>query len=97
MSEIEVFNPVAETVKAHVAPAVRPTDLAGKRIGLYWNYKSGGDLALAHVKELLGKRYPDARFEEFVADVGFTVKYGTEKLADRVASACDVVVGTTAD
>jgi hypothetical protein len=97
MSELRVFNPVAEVVEVRVKPARRPSSLEGKRVGLYWNYKSGGDLALDRVEELLHERYPKAQFAHFRGDVGFTVKYGTEKLADQVAASCDVVVGSTAD
>jgi hypothetical protein len=97
MPTLRVWNPVAKIVEAHVRPAERPASLEGKRIGLYWNYKSGGDVALERVRELLQERYPGTEFANFEGDVGFTVKYGTEALAKRVAAACDVVVGSTAD
>ncbi len=58
---LEVLNPrgVIEAKKAF-APSPRVKDLAGKRVGLYWNSKHGMDNFYAAFAELLKKRYPTA-------------------------------------
>jgi hypothetical protein len=59
--EIEVLNPRGEIEAIPVfAPNSRVADLAGKRVGLYWNGKPGIDNFYAVFEELLKKRYPTA-------------------------------------
>jgi hypothetical protein len=59
--KLEVLNPrgVIEAKKAY-APTPRVKDLAGKRVGLYWNSKHGMDNFYTAFAELLKKRYPTA-------------------------------------
>ena len=58
---LEVLNPrgVIEAKKAY-APSPRVKDLAGKRVGLYWNSKHGMDNFYTAFAEMLKKRYPTA-------------------------------------
>ncbi len=97
MAELRVLNPVARSMEQRIEPAPRPSDLNGKRIGLYWNIKDGGDIALRRTQELLQERYPKADFGMHQGDVGFQMRYLTPAGADRLASECDVVVGTASD
>lgn len=97
MAHLKVFNPVARSVEMRVDPAPRPSDLDGKRVGLYWNMKDGGDVALSRVEERLRERFPGARFVRQQGDKGFQYRYLSATGADRMARDCDVVVGTTAD
>lgn len=97
MAELEVLNPVALPVRNDVTAASREPDLAGRRIGLYWNIKAGGDVALAHAKELLASRYEGATFVDLMGSVGVTMRHLTQEDAERVADECDAVVGTTGD
>jgi hypothetical protein len=97
MSRLRVFNPVARAVEISVAAALRRADLHGARVGLYWNMKSGGDVALQRVEAVLAQRYPDARFSYHQGDVGAAMRHNTPAAADRIARACDVVVGTSSD
>jgi hypothetical protein len=97
MSTLEVLNPVAEPVESRFERAARPASLAGKRVGLYWNMKSGGDKALDRVEELLRARYRDLVFTREHGSVGFLMRHATAADAGRIAAQCDVVVGTTAD
>jgi hypothetical protein len=97
MARIEVLNPVAQTVEHSVPLAPRPGDLAGKRIGLYWTMKSGGDLALDRVEELLKEQFPGIKTSRYVGSVGFVMRHLTTEDADRIARECDAVVGTTND
>ena len=97
MTSIEVFNPVAEIVPTHVDPAVRYDALEGKRVGLYWNFKTNGDLALSHVERLMAERFPGTTFVNVRGDGGLLAKHATESVASYVAQTCDVVVGAIAD
>lgn len=97
MARLEVLNPVAQTEEQSILPAPRPDDLAGKRIGLYWNMKSGGDLALDRLEELLKERFTGIRVNRYIGSVGFLMRHLTSEDADRIARECDAVVGTTND
>jgi hypothetical protein len=52
MARLDIVNPVSKTVEYSVKPAVRPRDLTGATIGLYWNMKAGGDAALDRTEAL---------------------------------------------
>jgi hypothetical protein len=59
--KLEVLNPrgIIEAKKSF-APSPRVKDLAGNRVGLYWNRKQGMDNFYTVFAELLKKRYPTA-------------------------------------
>jgi hypothetical protein len=97
MVRLEVLNPVAQVAPQKASPAARPPDLTGKTVGLYWNMKAGGDIALARVRELLAGRYPGLTFREYTGSVGFLMRHATPEDAARIAGECQVVVGTTGD
>ncbi len=97
MTAIKVRNPVASTVARHVEPAPRLGDLNGKRIGLYWNMKAGGDVALFRIKSVLEERYPGARFADYQGSVGGLMRHCTAADSDRIAKEVDAVIGTTSD
>jgi hypothetical protein len=97
MATLKVVNPVAEPVKTRFARARRPLSLMGKRVGLYWNLKSGGEAALARVEELLRQRFSGLRFIHAQGSVGFLMRHATAADVERIAASCDAVVGTTAD
>jgi len=61
--ELKVVNPRGEIEPPPIfAPAPRLDDLAGKKIALVHNMKSGADTFLDAVEELLQKKYPDIEF-----------------------------------
>lgn len=61
MVELKLLNPRGSIeAKPVSAPNPRVTDLAGKRIGLYWNSKPGLDNFYKVFEELLKERYPTA-------------------------------------
>jgi hypothetical protein len=97
MARLEIVNPVARTVQHSVKPAPRLERLDGRRIGLYWNMKAGGDAALDRTEELLRARFPATRFARSTGSVGFIMRHATAEDADRMAAEVDAVVGTTAD
>ena len=58
---LSVMNPRGEIPPPTFhAPAERVRDLDGKKIGIYWIGKAGGDNFWDGVEELLNERYPQA-------------------------------------
>jgi len=95
--KLEILNPQAQTAEETVKAAVRPHDLRGKRIGLYWNLKAGGDQALAHAAARLGERYPGTTFKQYWGEVGGLIRMATAEDVARMAAECDAVIGTSSD
>ena len=89
---LEVLHPVARIAEGRIAPASRPADLTGKTVGLYWNQKPGGDLALATVAKLLESRFHDLRFRHFT----FPFPTAPDDLSAVVDAEVDAIVSTTA-
>ncbi len=54
---LQILNPTAVLRYTPMPPAKRLPDLKNKKIGLYWNHKARGNIALERVKELLTERY----------------------------------------
>jgi hypothetical protein len=80
--ELEVANPVGESASVTITPAARLTDLAAKTIGLYWNFKPGGNIGLDRVAVLLAQRYPSITFRHFEGSIGAAVRHITVQQAD---------------
>lgn len=97
MVKLVVANPLAASTVHSIEPAPRAGDLHGKKIGLYWNIKAGGDHALDRTEELLRRRYPDAQFDRLLGSIGSTVRHLTPADSDKIASTYAAVVGTTGD
>ncbi len=97
MVELKILNPQATTAITPVSLASRISDLSGRTIGLYWNMKAGGDVALEHTARLLGERFPRAEFRYYAGSVGAIMRHATAEDTERMARECDVVVGTTGD
>ena len=56
---LEVMNPRGEIPPPpFYAPAPRVSDLDGKKVGIYWIGKAGGDNFWNGVEELLNERFP---------------------------------------
>jgi hypothetical protein len=59
---LEVMNPRGEIPPPPFhAPSPRVSDLNGKKIGIYWIGKAGGDNFWDGIEELLNERYPEAK------------------------------------
>ncbi len=92
---LRVLNPVAIRRFKPMSPAKRIKDLNNKKIGLYWNYKARGDVALNRVKELLSEQFEGMSFEWF--ETG-PFHEGTEEWFESVReSGVDGLVATTGD
>lgn len=82
--KLEALNPRGEIEPPPtLVPAARVTDLAGKKIGIYWNGKQGGPNFWDVVEELLKKRFPTATIvrRSGASDLGDTL---AAKLAKEV-------------
>ncbi len=97
MTTMKFLNPVAAIAKRTASPAPRPDSLDGKTLGLYWNNKTGGNIALRAAAVHLLKRYPTLKVREYQGSVGSTTRYMTPKDASLIASECTAVIGSTAD
>ena len=94
MYKLDVMNPVAPVLgDVEATPlAPRPSSLEGKTIGLVWNGKANGDVALRRAGELLEQQIP-----------GVTVKFYSGALPtptfimDKAKEEVDVAIGCTAD
>lgn len=62
---LKVLNPISIRKFTPIKPANRLKDLNNKKIGLYWNHKARGNVALDRVKELLSERFKGITFEWF--------------------------------
>jgi len=90
---LAVLNPTAEAwggSKSSLAP--RPASLDGLTIGLLWNGKPNGDVALKHVGEALQARFPGVEVNFYAGSIRFE-----KALLDRAKAECDVVVTSNAD
>jgi len=94
MADLEVLNPVATSVGdlRQFPISQRLTVLDGKRIGLWWNLKRGGDVALHRIGARLQEKFPGIELvwlEDQFPAANETVNHATKD--------CQAVVGATGD
>ena len=65
MATLEIMNPVAKRTGGTFPPARRLDTLSGKTVGIYWNTKKGGEVALNRLAELMRKDFPKVQFKNF--------------------------------
>jgi hypothetical protein len=85
---LTVLNPRGESEPPqNLGITGRVTDLAGKKIGLYWLGKPDGDVFFARVQKLLEERFPTATVLQYTGafDIG-------DALAAKVAKEVDTFV-----
>ena len=85
---LEVMSPRAEIPPpAFFAPSARVKELAGKKIGIYWIGKAGGDNFWDGVEQLLNEKYPTAKVIRYrgAFDLG-------EKMAAQIAKEVDTIL-----
>lgn len=94
-----VLNPVAAAKVGAQGTAAKLEDFSGKRVGLWWNGKPGGDVFLNEVAAQLESRFPGMQtvriWEHRPRSTSF---YGIPK--DDItfmAGAADVVIGALGD
>ena len=94
MYMLEVLNPVA-TVQGELktsSSAPRPHTLDGLTVGLLWNSKRGGEVALTHAAELLRGHYKDIKVIRYDGSMPCP-----PAMVQQAHQECDVVIGSTAD
>jgi hypothetical protein len=96
MDQLVVLNPIGVFKPDRVSPAPRLGDLNNKRIGLQWNEKPRGDIALQRVKELLEERYEGMEVR-FLPSTNIVRPLTQDQLDEITAWKPDAVVGGTAD
>ena len=96
MEKLVVLNPIGVFKPERVAPATRPTDLNNKRIGLHWNEKPRGDVALQRVKELLEQQFTGVE-TKFLPTTNIVRPITQDQLDEILVWKPDAIVGATAD
>ncbi len=85
---LEVLNPRGE-IKAlpSLAPSARVADLAGKKIGIYWIGKQGGNNFWDEVEVLLKAKFPRTQVVRYngAFDLG-------ADMAGKIAKECDAFI-----
>ncbi len=84
---LEVMNPRAEIPPPPFSPpSPRVKELSGKKIGIYWLGKAGGDNFWDGVEELLKERYPTAKILRYRGpfDLGDEMAVKISKEVDTV-------------
>ncbi|MFC1963040.1 hypothetical protein ACFLVL_00230 [Chloroflexota bacterium] len=91
---IEVLNPVAvaEGELNKFSLASRTKSLSGKKIGLLWNAKRGGDVALAKVGELIESQFGNVQLIRIDGSIGCK-----PEVLDFAKKECEVAIGSTGD
>ncbi|MBI2910093.1 MAG: hypothetical protein HYX92_20825 [Chloroflexi bacterium] len=92
-ARIEVMNPVAEARPRAVMPARRLDTLNDKKIALWWNTKSHGDVALSAAAEAIGQRFKNVTFTRVTRQLDQRPGPYDEILK----SGCDAVIASTGD
>ena len=94
MYSLDVLNPVAPVLgEVNATPmAPRPSSLEGKTIGLVWNGKANGDIALRRAGELIQQQVPSVKLK-FYSGALPTPKF----ILDQTKAEVDVAIGCTAD
>jgi hypothetical protein len=71
---LEVLNPVGVADIKPVAPALRLSTLEGKKIGMIWNAKPGGQYLLDEVEKQLSAKYKGITFVRMQSEQGMSAE-----------------------
>ncbi|HYG26989.1 MAG TPA: hypothetical protein VD906_08780 [Caulobacteraceae bacterium] len=92
-ASLEVLNPTSDEYGQGRAPlAPRLKSLSGAVVGLLWNGKPRGDIALKAVGKLIQQQVPDADVRFYPGTIRFT-----KELLAQAAEECDAVITCAAD
>ena len=92
---LRVLNPVAILRYKPIPAAKRLQSFENKKIGLYWNHKARGNIALDRVRELMSERFPGMTFDWFETPISMeATKEWFENVKKR---GVDGVVASTGD
>ena len=94
MHTLEVLSPIASSAHDNSigTAAPRPRTLDGLTLGLLWNSKRGGEVALVKAGQLLQERYRGLKVIRYDGSMPCD-----KELMERARSECDVFIGSTGD
>ena len=92
---LTVRNPIAVAEKEIEKPAARLADLSNKKIGLLWNSKARGDVALEQAEVLLKEKFSGLEFSWF--KTGNSTALAPKELKILKAQKNDAFIATTGD
>ena len=94
MFTLEVLNPIAQSEgETKVSNAARRTrSLDGMTLGLIWNSKRGGELALTKAGELVSNKYKDVKVIRYDGSMPCE-----KELMQKARQECDIFIGSTGD
>ncbi len=92
---VEILDPRASnfgerTQSSHLA--ARPDSLEGKTLGLLWNGKPNGDVALKHAAARIAADFPDLTVNLYTGAMP-----SDRSLLEQAATEADAVIALTAD
>ena len=90
--EWQVLNPTAEYDTVRYTSASRVTAIDDQKIGLLWNGKTGGEMLLGALGELLQEKYQDIKLINY----DLRINIGAENIK-KIAAECDAVIGSVGD
>lgn len=94
--KLEVLSPIASAAnELTLEPATRLADLHGAKVGLWWNFKHGGDVALRRIADHLVESF-GATPVHYHGSLGSRTVLTPDE-AERFAKECDVMIGAVAD
>jgi hypothetical protein len=89
--KLQVLNPRGEiTLPPIVAPSARLADFAGRKIGLYWNEKAGGDHFWNGIEQALKQKLPGG-----IPGYSFSMNYWREGLYAPTSDQTKLIRGAT--
>ena len=99
--EWTVYSPAGVAMKGQpVSLAPRIDTLAGKKIGLLWNHKPGGDVFLSRLAELLEKKYQDVEIIKLWEIDAIGAKFrrkAEDEVVEQLAKSVDLIIASQAD
>jgi len=96
MAQLEILHPSQRSCGQR-ARGASPGNLDGATVGLFWNSKAGGDVALRAAAEELARRHSGITFRHYVGSVGSTYRQATPEDVERMTAECDAVIGSSGD
>ncbi len=94
MFTLEVLNPVAQSQGETNVTAIarRPGTLDGLTLGLIWNSKRGGEIALLKAAELISNKFKNVKVIRYDGSMPCE-----NDLIERAKQESDIFVGSTGD
>ena len=92
---LAILNPVATIEIAGVKPAERIGDLSNKKIGLLWNRKARGDVALRKIGEVLKARFSGLECNWFEMQTSIAIVPEQIEFLRQLRN--DVIISATGD